>query len=503
MKSPILGSAYTAISVNAADNRMVNLYPEMVPEGGKEPAFLMKREGLTFRAFADGSAAVANSPIRGMIATYDLSTTGTPPVLYVVCGSNVYSATDYSTWTNLGAITGTDSVSIASSGTELFIATSAGDGYIVNIAANTLTQITDLDFPGARQVTYLNGRFVFCNCEDQKVWCTDLLAGGSIDALNFASAEASPDPVIGVFAVNGELWVFGTQTTEVWQDVGGTGFPYAPIQSVNINVGCISGFTVTKLDNSLFWLGQDSNGRGIVYRSNGYSAQRISTHAIEWQIQQYDIKGPPFYAASTEFEPWGLGYQLNGHLFYVLTIPAGGTWVYDVVTQAWHKRTDQNGSVYRARGQALFVLLNEQHVLVGDYAKNIIYRLGGNVDSDPDDPGNANVPIEWLRSWRALPTGANNLKRTVQHSLQLDCETGTTNDADPQVSLRFSDDGGHTWSSSRSVSMGASGNYKKRVIWRRLGATMKLRDRVYEVSGTADAKIAIMGAELILSPTDA
>jgi len=43
MKTPILGSAYVARSVNAADNRMVNMFPEVVPEGGKEPAFLSGR----------------------------------------------------------------------------------------------------------------------------------------------------------------------------------------------------------------------------------------------------------------------------------------------------------------------------------------------------------------------------------------------------------------------------------------------------------------------------
>jgi hypothetical protein len=33
--------------------------------------------------------------------------------------------------------------------------------------------------------------------------------------------------------------------------------------------------------------------------------------------------------------------------------------------------------------------------------------------------------------------------------------------------------------------------------------TLKLRDRVYEVSGTDPVSVAVMGAELILSPTNA
>ena len=74
---------------------------------------------------------------------------------------------------------------------------------------------------------------------------------------------------------------------------------------------------------------------------------------------------------------------------------------------------------------------------------------------------------------------------------------------DPQVMLRWSDDGGHTWSNEHWAAMGKIGEYNTRVFWRRLGMTLKLRDRVYEISGTDPVKIAIMGANLIASPTRA
>jgi hypothetical protein len=69
--------------------------------------------------------------------------------------------------------------------------------------------------------------------------------------------------------------------------------------------------------------------------------------------------------------------------------------------------------------------------------------------------------------------------------------------------LRFSDDGGHTWSNEHLSKMGKIGEYYRRVFWRRLGMTLKLRDRVYEVSMTDPVKTAIMGAELLISPTNA
>ena len=69
--------------------------------------------------------------------------------------------------------------------------------------------------------------------------------------------------------------------------------------------------------------------------------------------------------------------------------------------------------------------------------------------------------------------------------------------------LRWSDDGGHTWSNEHSKSLGRIGETGQRVIWRRLGMTTKLRDRVYEISGTDPTKIVIMGAELHAGGTNA
>ena len=138
---------------------------------------------------------------------------------------------------------------------------------------------------------------------------------------------------------------------------------------------------------------------------------------------------------------------------------------------------------------------------MGDYRNSNVYAL------DLDDFSDNNEIQKWLRSWRALPTGANNLKRSAQQSLQLDLETGVGlnlgQGSDPQVMLRWSDDGGHTWSNEHWVSIGKIGEYYRRAIWRRLGMTLKIRDRVYEISGTDPVKIAIVGAELIVSPTNA
>lgn len=480
MKSPILGSAYVARSVNAADNRMVNLFPEIIPEGGKEPGWLQRAPGLR------KLASIGDGPIRGLWAFNGSATTA-----FVVSGEKLFKINQNWTATEIGIVTGTAPVSMADNGTQLFIAAN-GPSYIYNNSTNVFSQITDPDFPGAVTVGYLDGYFVFNEPNSQKIWVTSLLNGAAIDPLDFASAEGSPDGVVGIIIDHREVWVMGTNSTEVWYDAGLADFPLARIQGAFNELGCIAPLSLAKMDNTIYWLGQDARGRGMVYRANGYIGQRVSTHAIEWQLQQYDdLTDAVAYT-----------YQQDGHNFYVLNLPSGNTtWVYDASTNAWHERAALNNEGLFVRHRANCQMFFNNQIVVGDYENSNIYAY--DLTYYADDL----TPQRWLRSWRALPTSSNNLKRTAQHTLQLDCETGVGTalgqGSNPQVMLRWSDDGGHTWSNEHWKSMGQLGRYGYRTIWRRLGMTMKLRDRVYEVSGTDPVKIAIVGAELIMSPTNA
>jgi hypothetical protein len=379
---------------------------------------------------------------------------------------------------------------MADNGTQLFIAADP-QGYIYNSSTDVFQQITDPDFPGAVTVGYIDGYFVFNEPNSQKIWVTQLLDGTSIDPLEFASAEGNPDNVVAIFVDHREVWVFGSNSTEVWYDAGLLDFPLARIQGAFNELGCASPHSIAKMDNQIYWLGKDARGQGMVFRASGYIGQRVSTHAIEWQMQEYANIG----------DAVGYTYQQDGHSFYVLNFPtANTTWVFDVATGAWHERASfalGQFNRHSANSQMFFNATNA----VGDYQNGKLYKFDLEVYADDGQPQ------KWLRSWRALPTGANNLTRTIQHAMQLDCETGvglnTGQGSNPQVMLRFSDDGGHTWSNEHWKSMGAIGEYGNRTIWRRLGATMKIRDRVYEVSGTDPVRIYIMGAELALSGTRA
>jgi hypothetical protein len=456
---------------------MVNLYPEVSPAPeGNEPAYLNRAPGLQFLA------TIGTGPVRGL---WSFGGYG-----YVVSGATLYKIDSAYAATALGSIAGTGPVSMTDNGIQLFVAAN-GPSYIYNADTNVFGQITDPDFPGAVTVGFLDGYFVFNEPNSQKLWVTSLLDGTSIDPLDFASAEGAPDDIVSLIVDHREVWVFGTNSTEVWYDAGTADFPLQRIQGAFNEIGCAATYSVAKMDNSVFWLGADARGRGIVYRANGYTGQRISTHAVEWQIQQYGNLSDAI----------GYTYQQDGHSFYVLIFPqADTTWVYDAATQAWHERAGWSNGVFTRHRSNCQMAFNNQ-VIVGDYQNGNIYAFDLDVYAD-----NGQIQ-KWLRSWRALPTGQNNLKRTAHHTLQLNCESGVGlnlgQGEDPQVMLRWSDDGGHTWSNEHWSGMGKIGEYYRRVFWRRLGMTLKLRDRVYEISGTDPVKIAIMGAELQLSGTNA
>ena len=175
---------------------MVNLFPEIVPDGGETGGFLNRAPGL------DLLVTVGTGPIRGLW-TFN-------GVAYVVSGTELYSLTTGYVATLRGTVAGTGPVSMSDNGTQLFIAAN-GPSYIYNNTTGVFAQITDVDFPGALTVGYLDGFFVFNEPSSQRIWVTSLLDGLSVDPLDFASAEGSPDGVVGLIVDHSEVWVFGHQ----------------------------------------------------------------------------------------------------------------------------------------------------------------------------------------------------------------------------------------------------------------------------------------------------
>ncbi len=469
-----IGPSYTLQSVNIDCQRAVNLYPQLTESQAQadgEIGALISTPGL------DLLATVGTGPIRGLY----VASTG---AMACVSGNEVYRVNSDWTTTLAGTLlTNVGRVCMADNGLQLLLV-DGHYGYILSFVDGSLTQITSEGFPGAATCTFQDGYFICDNPGTGQFFWSNLYDGLTWDALNFITAEGSPDATVAVLSNARQLWVAGQKTVEVYWN-SGSDTTFSRIDGAFIEYGCVARHTFLRFSNTVMWLGGGQTGQGVVWMATGYQPKRVSNHGVELAIQSYgDLSATTAWA-----------YQENGHAFYVLDFEGANTsWVYDISTGQWHERAylGADGNFERHRAQC-YAYGYETHV-VGDYENGRIYRLS---DSTFTDAGNPLVRM------RRAPHLSNDGKRIFFSKFQLMCRVGSGLDGaptvgvDPQVELRYSDDFGHTWSNAQTRSLGKLGDYAQRVIWRRLGAA---RNRVFEVRISDPVEVALLGAEIDATP---
>lgn len=462
MRTEFLGAAYTSRSLPLAAQTLINLFYEPSVPGSAEAGMFYGSPGLAL------FATLGTGPIRGG------KTAGSNS--YFVSGTTLYKLTSAGVSTSLGSIPGTGRCHLVANDTQLVVMHSAG-WHLLTLATDALASVPDA--PTTAQGCYQDSYVIGPRGDGPYVW-TAIGNAGSLDALDFASAEANPDPIIAVLSDHGELLNFGEVSLEVMVPTGNADMPFVRRQL--IEHGCAAKYSPAKADNTVFWLGRDDNGRGVVFRLDGAGPSRVSTFALETAIAGYaDIS-----------TAWGHCYQQNGHTFYVLTFDEA-TWAFDMGTGRWSQlayRDPNTGDLERHRGNA-YAFLGGRHLL-GDHENGNVYRLDLDTYTDNGDA------IYWERAWSVIESEG----RWIRHdTLQLMAEMGVgLNDgqgSDPIVLLSWSDDGCRTWSNDRELRLGAIGRFRTRAIARRLGIS---RNRVYRIRGTDPVKKALYGANLDAQP---
>jgi hypothetical protein len=157
-----------------------------------------------------------------------------------------------------------------------------------------------------------------------------ILDGATWPGLQVNAVSVFPENIVAIEVNHRELWVFGARHAQPYQDTGSDEI-FDVIGGALIEKGCGATFAPCLLDNSVFWIDEDDRGGRTAWRAQGYTPQRISTHAVETDLATYaSISGMTTYA-----------YQDGGHLFWVLYVPgAQWSWVYDVAEGLWHKRAE-------------------------------------------------------------------------------------------------------------------------------------------------------------------
>lgn len=477
---PIVGQSYHLKDWSIDCQRTLNMYPQAV-ESGNAPqvSALLPTEGLKKLCEFSGTSQEYNGKIRGLYALTDR-------VLVVVSMRLVVIQNNK--WRDVGYVRGLDMVTFADNGLEVFI---TGDdaykysGFVYNIEKDTVTQI-DADvseesktgFFGSSSVTFLDSRFIWSVPDSGKIQWSKLLSHET-DALSYATAESKSDNLVSVTASNGQLWLIGETTTEIWNSTGSNDAPFIRQSGAYLPVGCGAKNTICNFGSSLIWLAQTEFGNNQIVMTQGYQTQRISNHALEMAFSRYDRVD----------DAYAFSYQREGHAFYVITFPsAKKTWCFDATTQMWHERgfynaTDSNVEHHRASCHCFY---KGQH-LVGDREVQKIYLL--DADSQTDD----GVPI--IRE-RTTPCVNPQPSRLIFDALFINCQVGQDDDVKPQILLDWSDDKGKTWSNDRiadiTSDIGSIGEYEKRVIFRRLGQSS---GRVFRLKMTDAGRLILLGAK--------
>jgi hypothetical protein len=473
---PLTGGAYQARSPVSAAQRQLNLYSEPMPQHQGEPApsALYPTAGLS-----SPLCTLPDAPVRAL----KLSTLG---VLYAVAGRTVFRIADDWAYTALGTISpGTTPVSMDDNGTDLVIVDGSDQGWQVTLATGAFAAIRDAtgSFVGANRVDYLDTYLLFDKPDTPQFYASES-AALTFDPLWFANKEAYSDLLVTLVVAKSEIYLLGTQTTEIWFDAGAADFPFQRQQGVLIDHGCAAVYSAVEIDNGVYFLGRDRQGQGIILRCAGYQATRISTYAIETEIASYDVISDAI----------GLSYQYNGHVFYHLTFPsADKTWLYDVTTELWSELawSDGEGNEHRHRANCAAAAYGK--VVVGDWQSGSLYQLDPSVYTD------AAAPILRLRAFPHIE--GNDGQRMVFRKFQANVSVGnaavTTAADDLKIFLTWSDSRGVSWGNPVGASLGATGEYLTSVQWQRLGMA---RSRVFRVHWTGPFETALLGAWVDVSP---
>lgn len=468
---PLPPHSYRLRSEPASSARLVNCFAELLPKGARTPYALTRSPGTLLWA------SPGNGPISAM--HYALG------YLWVVSGTRLYRVDSNKGSVNIGDIGLPGRIDIDNNTTTIVVVNSPR-AYYYDTSTDTFGQITDPDFTtrGATDVEFLDNFLLFVEPDSGRFFGSDVGTATSFDSLNFATAEGSPDKLLGIKVDHRQVLLFGEKSVEIWELIGGAGFPFARAANGYIEQGCLNGRTATKIDNSVIWLADDYTIR----RLEGITPVKVSQQGIEQALGQVSIGAGLAWA-----------YSQEGHTFYVLQFPEG-TYVYDASTKEWAER--------QTYGRPNWLQWSHAQAfgkeLVGDVTSNNIYELSLTKFSDDSAAGLLPHRMEW--TYQTVYAQGD---RAFHDRLEIVMKTGVGvtfgQGSDPEIMMDVSDDGGITWDALPNRKIGPIGHYQHNIVWPQLGSSFQRAYRGAISDPVAvtitDTQLAARGARPFLRAT--
>jgi hypothetical protein len=415
-------------SVTQNGSLLRNWYVQSVPAGSKQPVILVGTPGTTIL-----STLPTIPPLAGKVMG---------DLLYVVTNSGFYSVDQYGAVITIGAVSITGRATMATNGTYMVFCGGNGNGYYYSVAGG-LVQFSGAAWLNYTFVRFLDGYFIFSAVDGSDVYGISGLNDITLDATEISYAESLPDEILAEEVLNGEIWLFGSDTTEVHYNSADVDFPFEKRQGVLIERGIGAAHTLVK-EKTLYWLGDDR----VFYMATGYTEARISDHAFEESIAIGEISDAHAYI-----------YTEEGHKFLVVTFPTLElTWAFDIATGLWAKRSHYVWGE-RHHGNCFMRAFNQN--IIGDFQNGNLYVMSLAAPTDSGDPIVRDMICPTIHAQR---------ERVTMKAFEVKMKTGTAAPGeDPQAQLCWSDDGQNTWSNWHNTSFGKRGEYLTRVRWDRLG----------------------------------
>ena len=437
--------------------RLINWYAENAGEEGKVPWPIYAVDGLQGFAVLPDAAG----PVRAAIAVDGM--------LYVVAGIRAYSVTISGIVTLLGSmsIDASSPVYMARNRRTVPDIAIVCDGLMYYIRAGVLAQVTDVDLLAPTSLSFVDGYFVIGTANN--TWQIGTIDDASAwDPLDYTRADANPDAVVVVSAIQSQAVIFGDLSTEFHRNTGAADFPFERVTSIDIGVA--SAGSVQSVEQTLAFVGHDRTVRML----NGYDAVRISTNAVERAIEDLVDK------STIKSAYW----VKDGHTFYAIT-SSDWTWVYDTSTQLWHERKSYGLTNWNISTVTAF----DGKLIAGDATTGVLYEMSADFY---DEAGTALVSEIILPPVHAFPYPL------IFNAIYIDVQAGVgtgqgdDQDVDPEIMISWSEDGGETFGNERRLKLGQQGKTTTRVRAYRLG-TSKEDGRVFKLSMSAKVARAIYG----------
>ena len=457
MQLDIATGFYQSVSKPLAAQRCINWEP-IVPQAG----------ALSTNALRDVYGIDTRTLTGDTISGISRGAQVVNGVPYFVNERSLYSFDSSNVVTDHGTIDGAGRVSMANNGRYLVIVVPGVKGYVFDNTDSSLVDITDIDFQVSDTVSFKDGYFIFTATDGDQFFVSNLNQPLVYSALDFGSAEVRPDKIIaGFVSPQNELLIFGAEIIELFQNIGGSGFPFQRVPGATIQKGLRAKFSLVEFDNTLVFLGGAVGELTTVWQIGGGGARKISTSAIDNAIQEY-----------TEDEiadAFSFSYAYGGNYFVAITLEStripSRTFVYDATTSAatsdhvWHER--QSG-VVDDRWRVAAMVATYGDLIVAD---SIDGRIGTLNKDTHTEYGNVifRQKASMLFQQDQLHMFVSELKLTMESGV------GTIDGLDPQIGMEFSDDGSRTWSTRYLRSYGKIGQYEKIPSWRRLGRVPRNR----------------------------